>query len=74
MPRRKAKPPSARRNLIAIPAGTLTLRPKRVAEVLDVSERTVWSMIRAGRLRVARPSPGLTLVLVHSIDELLAVT
>lgn len=37
-------------------------RIKTIAERNDVSESTVWRLIRAGKLTAFRPSPGITLV------------
>jgi predicted site-specific integrase-resolvase len=49
----------------------LALRPEHAAEALQISRRTLWEWIRSGKVEVARPSPGITLVLMASIKRLL---
>jgi predicted site-specific integrase-resolvase len=53
------------------PIEPLGLRPEHAATALQISRRTLWDWIRAGRVEVARPSPGITLVLMDSIRKLI---
>lgn len=48
-----------------------SVRPAEAAEILSVSERTLWVWIRKGLLRVVRPSARVTLVPVEEIERLL---
>jgi hypothetical protein len=54
-----------------LPIEPLVLRPEHAAKALQISRRTLWAWIRSGRVEVARPSPGVTLVLMASIRKLL---
>lgn len=47
-------------------------RVKTVAERKDVSESTVWRLIRAGKLTAYRPSPGITLIDDEAADRVFA--
>jgi excisionase family DNA binding protein len=46
-------------------------RARTAAQLLDVSERTVWRWIASGRLRVVRLGPGATRVLLADIEKLI---
>jgi excisionase family DNA binding protein len=52
------------------PIEPLVLRPKDAARALRVSDRTVWTMLRDGRLEATRPSPRLTFISVASVRRL----
>lgn len=47
-------------------------RIKTVAARNDVSESTIWRLIRAGKLVAYRPSPGITLVDDEAVDRVFA--
>jgi hypothetical protein len=51
----------------------LALRPAHAAQVLSISERTLWDWVKSGRLQIVKPSPGIVLVLMTSIKKLLEV-
>jgi hypothetical protein len=67
-PKKRIKVPLAERPL---PVEVLALRPQHAATALGISVRTTWDWVKAGKLQVVRPSPGIVLVLVSSIRKLL---
>lgn len=50
----------------------LAYRVSEAAEMLSVSESTVWRQIRAGRIRVIHPSPGVTRITPRELDAYIA--
>jgi excisionase family DNA binding protein len=44
------------------------LRPREVADVLQVSVRSVYSLVAAGRLRACRVGIGMGTIRVHPVD------
>jgi hypothetical protein len=67
----KPKPKPTRTKAAPPPVEVLAARVGDAARMAGVSPRTVWSWVNEGRLRVVRPGPRTTLVLVSSIRALL---
>jgi hypothetical protein len=62
-----------RANLPPSPLEPLAVRPAQAARLLSVSERTIWTHIAKGQLKVSRIG-NITLVHVASIRALLDAT
>jgi hypothetical protein len=66
------KKTSGRTSKPTLPLDVMAVRPREAARILNVSLRIIWKWINQGRLDTAKPSPGITLILMDSIRRLLS--